>query len=452
LQRRDEDQSTNEGRGRHDAKTSLNKRWGRLNEARRKHGGWGIRSRREEQLRDRISSVKVQANWDVLEQFDLATLTKLSVAEPEVEDIVQAGFIDQYDEKYDRASVRQPVKLAKKSDVEHFNVTTIDDPFIQKFAQDGAANVFATDAIMAMLAACPRSMLPWDIVVTKLDGLLFFDKRDESNFDYLSVSETASELPKEDDPEDINHPNNLSIEATMVQQNFTQQILKTAAKGGVRKESEEEHPFFDDEGEAATVPASCSYGYRRWQLSEDIMFLARTEMHAWTRRAGSEQKMTSFALNEWDSQQCGGTEWRSRLDSQRGAVLATELKNNSCKIARWAVQSMLAGADQMKVGFVTRKTRTDCYNHIIVGTHYYKPREFATQLSTGPAQCWGILKHFAEMFLKQPDGKFVIMRDPAKPVARVYKVPFDAFDNSDNDDDDLTLEEGEELETVMETL
>ena len=133
-------------------------------------------------------------------------------------------------------------------------------------------------------------------------------------------------------------------------------------------------------------------------------------------------------------------------------MLATELKNNSCKIARWAVQSMLAGADQMKVGFVTRKTRTDCYNHMIVGTHYYKPREFATQLSTGPAQCWGILKHFAEMFLKQPDGKFVIMRDPAKPVARVYKVPFDAFDNSDNDDDDLTLEEGEELETVMETL
>ena len=236
---------------------------------------------------------------------------------PALTNSVQAGFIDQYDEKYDRASVRQPVKLAKKSDVEHFNVTTIDDPFIQKFAQDGAANVFATDAIMAMLAACPRSMLPWDIVVTKLDGLLFFDKRDESNFDYLSVSETASELPKEDDPEDINHPNNLSIEATMVQQNFTQQILKPAAKGGVRKESEEEHPFFDDEGEeAATVPASCSYGYRRWQLSEDIMFLARTEMHAWTRRAGAEQKMTSFALNEWDSQQCGGTEWRSRLDSQ----------------------------------------------------------------------------------------------------------------------------------------
>ena len=101
----------------------------------------------------------------------------------------------------------------------------------------------------------------------------------------------------------------------MIQQNFTQQILKTAAKGGARHADDEEHPFFDDESED-TVPASVSYRYRRWQLSEDIMFMARTEMHAWTRRAGREQNMTTFCLNEWDSQQCGGTEWRKRLDSQ----------------------------------------------------------------------------------------------------------------------------------------
>jgi hypothetical protein len=34
----------------------------------------------------------------------------------------------------------------------------------------------------------------------------------------------------------------------------------------------------------------------------------------------------------------------------RGAVLATELKNNSCKLAKWTAQSILAGADQMKLG------------------------------------------------------------------------------------------------------
>ncbi|KNZ54405.1 eukaryotic translation initiation factor 3 subunit D [Puccinia sorghi] len=27
------------------------------------------------------------------------------------------------------------------------------------------------------------------------------------------------------------------------------------------------------------------------------------------------------------------------------------MKNNSCKLAKWAVQSILAGADQMKMGY-----------------------------------------------------------------------------------------------------
>jgi translation initiation factor 3 subunit D len=38
------------------------------------------------------------------------------------------------------------------------------------------------------------------------------------------------------------------------------------------------------------------------------------------------------------------------LASQRGAVVATEMKNNSCKLARWATQAILAKADQMKIG------------------------------------------------------------------------------------------------------
>ena len=69
-------------------------------------------------------------------------------------------------------------------------------------------------------------------------------------------------------------------------------------------------------------------------------------------------------LNEWDpkvyltdthalphslplsSQHFGGNhvDWRKNLDRQRGAVLATELKNNSCKIAKWVLAAMLGGS------------------------------------------------------------------------------------------------------------
>lgn len=46
----------------------------------------------------------------------------------------------------------------------------------------------------------------------------------------------------------------------------------------------------------------------------------------------------------------GGVDWRVKLDNQRGAVLATELKNNSCKLAKWTVGALLAGSDQLKFG------------------------------------------------------------------------------------------------------
>jgi hypothetical protein len=36
-------------------------------------------------------------------------------------------------------------------------------------------------------------------------------------------------------------------------------------------------------------------------------------------------------LSEWDAKISGGADYRQRLDSQKGAVLANELKNNSAK-------------------------------------------------------------------------------------------------------------------------
>lgn len=50
------------------------------------------------------------------------------------------------------------------------------------------------------------------------------------------------------------------------------------------------------------------------------------------------------------SQYCNGVDWRQKLDSQRGAVLATELKNNSYKLARWTCCAMLAGSEYLKLG------------------------------------------------------------------------------------------------------
>merc|ERR1711865_1167842 len=98
-------------------------------------------------------------------------------------------------------------------------------------------------------------------------------------------------------------------------------------------------------------------------------------------------------------------DWRQKLESQRGAVLATELKNNSNKLAKWTLQALLAGADLMKLGYVSRVHSKDN------------------------------LKSIVDLCLALEEGKFLLMKDPNKEVIRLYSIPADAFDPVEVDED-----------------
>lgn len=52
---------------------------------------------------------------------------------------------------------------------------------------------------------------------------LFLDKRDNTEFDLLTVNETSVEPPA-DDGNSINSPRNLALEATFINHNFSQQV------------------------------------------------------------------------------------------------------------------------------------------------------------------------------------------------------------------------------------
>ena len=91
-----------------------------------------------------------------------------------------------------------------------------------------------------------------------------------------------------------------------------------------------------------------AYRYRKWDLGEDVKLIIRSEIDAVSSGSNDEKLYLSIkALNEWDPK-ANGMDWRSKLDSQPGAVLATEIKNNGCKLAKWTTCSLLAGVDQMK--------------------------------------------------------------------------------------------------------
>lgn len=56
------------------------------------------------------------------------------------------------------------------------------------------------------------------------------------------------------------------------------------------------------------------------------------------------------------------------MESQRGAILAFETKNNKNKMAKWTAAALLAGADMIKLGYVSRSGPRDNSNHVILAT------------------------------------------------------------------------------------
>lgn len=176
--------------------------------------------------------------------------------------------------------------------------------------------------------------------------------------DFVTVNENAMEPPlevAEGIKDQLNTASQLSSEATFIINNFAQQSLKESASE--KYEFPNPNPFNVDDEETETL-ASRGYRYRKFNLSTGdeeppVTLIVRTEVDGVLKTAsGENQFVTIKALNEFDSKSHAAIDWRSKLDSQRGAVVATEMKNNSCKLARWAVQSILADATYMKIGYL----------------------------------------------------------------------------------------------------
>jgi len=367
-------------------------------------------------------SVDIQPEWSVKEQIPFSSFSKLSFAvADQPEDLLVCGAVEFYDRAFDRVTPRAERRLERFKSRNFFKVTTTDDPVIRRLAENDTATVFATDTILAALMCAPRSVQSWDIVIQRVGNKLFFDKRDGSQLDLLTVNETAQE-PLPEAKEDINSAHSLAVEATYINQNFSQQVL---LRNGEKVTFDEPNPFATEGEEAASV----AYRYRRWKLDDETSLVARCEVHAVNvDPRGERQFLTLNALNEFDPK-VTGVDWRKKLETQRGAVLATELKNNANKLARWTTQALLAGADMMKLGYVSRLHPRDHYNHFILSVIGYKPRDFAAQINLNTANMWGIVKSIVDVCMKLGEGKYVLVKDPVKPQVRLYEVPNDAFEN-----------------------
>lgn len=321
--------------------------------------GW----RDDKPQRNRDASVQVKPEWTVMEEIDFSRLGKLNLDTGDGEDLETYGFLYYYDRSYDKqpgakTSERRLNVLERAA----YNVTTSSDPILQELSDKDEATVFATDSVLSMLMCATKSVYSWDLVFSRRGNKVFIDKRDGATLDMVTVNENAADAPleiSEGNKDSINSPGALMLEATHINNVFPLQVVSESDTSKVNMTHE--HPFYNPEVES-DPPASKAYRYRRFDLSlekddEPLHLIVRTELDAVVKNNinGEDQFLTIKALNEFDNkaQGSGGAlDWRSKLASQRGAVLATEMKNNSCKLARWTVQSILAKADTMKLGWV----------------------------------------------------------------------------------------------------
>jgi len=218
----------------------------------------------------------------------------------------------------------------------------------------------------------------------------------------------------------------------------------------------EPNPFFDpDDAEAGEEPATVAFRYRRFNVGKDIQLITRTTVHSIQRKKQNTQYVNVYTLNEGDAKISGTSEWRQTMDTQRGNVLATEMRNNSFKLAKFTAQTILSGAQTMKLGFISRTVKNSPDSHQILGVHTLSPITFAHQMSLEPTNMWGILKWLIELIrkhaanLRQAEvdenssgtgvadsdytAKFVLLRDPNHSRLYLYNVPLEAFETEENE-------------------
>ena len=391
------------------------------------------------------------------EEIDFARLTKLNLETSDGDDVDNYGFLYYYDRAFDKPPVKNTDRKLQSLERAAYNVTTSSDPVIQELAERDEATIFATSDILSMLMCATRSVYSWDIIIFKHGDKIFLDKRAESSIDLVTVNENAADAPLEAEatqgnnqqsagvkPDSINTPTNLALEATIINHNFALQTVIESPSS--KLDLPHPSPFYNPSEETEPL-ASKAYKYRRFDLSlekdeEPLHLIVRTELDAVLKNniSGEDQYLILKALNEFDhkAQGSGGAlDWRTKLTSQRGAVVATEMKNNSCKLARWTTQAILAKADQMKLGFVSRANPKSSANHVILGVVGYKPREFANQMNLGLSNGWGIVRTIVDLVRgmsegQEADKKYVLVKDPNKQVIRLYEVPLSTFEEDDD--------------------
>ncbi|KAH3665790.1 hypothetical protein OGAPHI_003978 [Ogataea philodendri] len=373
------------------------------------------RYKKDEKVRD--PSIKVNSKWQLVSEIEFSKLTKLNLKVGDGSDLKSFGQVNGYVKKFESFKP-QILNVQDKTIV---NPTTSEDPIIKQLAEDKQAAVFVTDSILSQLMCAARSSYSWDVKVTKKDGQIFFDKRD--NTDRLEVDENSYNAPLDLPESDLNSAANLSLEATFINQNFIANSLDSS----VQEFETPENPFVSSL-QVSQPLLNRGYKYRKFSLpsanddAREFEVIVRTEVDAYSRE--QNKYLSINALNQYAPSP--SNDWKVRLSGSRGLIFAEELKKNNNKIARWATKSLLAGIDSMKIGFVSRANIKDNTKHVVAGALTFTPSGLSSQINLSLGNGWAIVRSLLDIIESEggkDDYTFIVLKDPNAPKIGIYKIP-----------------------------
>jgi hypothetical protein len=335
---------------------------------------------------------------------------------------------------------------------------------------DGEGTVFATDTAIAILMNAKRIQKPWDLVFTVYAGTVMViaarDSATQMDLESETVHETSKQAPWNDSLPDGAPA--LAVEATNATRHLREMIVRgspmaTTPSGKTLKPMEvEEHPMQDDAERVSKTASSVLYRYRRFTLGSEKL-VVRTALHGVNAARSEAQLHTVFAVTErWD-ETTTKSEWKRSVRASPGRVLLNEVQENTAKFGKWVASSVLAGADFITFGLVTRSSKDDSTQHTVLGLEDRSPASLATVLSMSPKNMWGIVAWAIEMVREQvrelqearrdagdlgpdeeddSDYKFLLMRWPetetgVKASIKLVEIhPEDFVDEEDEEEEE----------------
>lgn len=362
-------------------------------------------------------SIQVKSTWGHKDDKWLPDmkdhLYELNEETYKVSRLAEVGRCKLIRKNLNRIRVDNPKVLKHRSRVVRRKwVSILQDEMLQLHEKSG--DVFICSETLAALMTAPRSKMSWDVFVTKKeDGKLWFDMRPESPLQSPQPDEGVAKIIIKDAAME-KFMNGCAEEAKLMDNSFFYFTLDP---------KKETHSGADSAGRPLEQECSSISRYMKYELS-DYTVICRCGFDAINDKG--EPVIVGTATQHNPSKSYNTLSWNKDLDVKFAAAKTAVSNNHKFQFARWGIKMILSGAQELVLGFVSRKFASNAKDHQILKVLSLERRSYLRQWChiKDMENAWGIFDQLVGYF-KDPEiaeGKYCILRDANKERLSFYKV------------------------------